>query len=387
MLYFFENFVLDPVRRELRHGNALIAVQPQVFDLLEYLITNRDRVVSKDDILEAVWGGRIVSESALTTRINAARNAVGDDGGQQRLIRTIQRKGIRFVGSVEERAQSVPVAPAAPLGLEAKTSGRPAIGCDKAAFAERRQLTIASCELLLGPANAGMDPEDIGGVVRRYHSCVVEAACRHKGFVAHTYGNTAVLYFGYPKAHEDDAERAVCGALELIAAVAELKLFTPLQTRVGIATGLVVVGEITDEGRAQQLGIVGETPNIAAQLQALAEPDTAVIAEGTRKLLVNLFDLRDLGTKDLKGVGGLVRAWAALRPSLAASRFEALHGVGLTATCRSRGRTSTAAAALVAGKSGEGQVVLLSGEPGIGKSRLSAALLETIATEPHTRIA
>ena len=103
-----------------------------------------------------------------------------------------------------------------------------------------------------------MDPEDIREVVRRYHSCVVEAACRHKGFVAHTYGNTAVLYFGYPEAHEDDAERAVCGALELIAAVAALKLFTPLQTRVGIATGLVVVGEITDEGGAQQRGIVGE---------------------------------------------------------------------------------------------------------------------------------
>ena len=105
MLYFFENFVLDPARRELRRGNALIAVQPQVFDLLEYLIANRHRVVSKDDILGAVWGGRIVSESALTTRINATRTAVDDDGDQQRLIRTIPRKGIRFVGPVEERAQ------------------------------------------------------------------------------------------------------------------------------------------------------------------------------------------------------------------------------------------------------------------------------------------
>ena len=385
MLYFFENFVLDPARRELRHGNALIAVQPQVFDLLEYLITNRDRVVSKDDILESVWGGRIVSESALTTRINATRTAVGDDGDQQRLIRTIPRKGIRFVGLVRERALSEEAAPAAPFGLEAETAGRPAIGHDKAAL-ERRQLTIASCELLLGAANAGMDPEDLREVVRRYHGCVVEAACRHKGFVAHTYGNTAVLYFGYPEAHEDDAERAVCGALELIAAVAALKLLTPMQTRVGIATGLVVVGETTNAGGAQQRGIFGETPNIAAQLQALAEPDTAVIADSTRKLLGNLFDLRDLGTKDLKGIVSPVPAWAALRASLVESRFEALHPSGLMPLVGREEERELLLRRWSKAKGGEGQVVLISGEAGIGKSRLTAALLAAIAAEPHTRL-
>ena len=119
-----------------------------------------------------------------------------------------------------------------------------------------------------------MDPEDIREIIRSYHSCVVETACRHNGLVAHTYGNTAVLYFGYPEAHEDDPERAVRAALELVAAVAALKTPTPLQTRVGIATGLVVVGEMTDAGGAQERGIIGETPNIAAQLQALAEPNT-----------------------------------------------------------------------------------------------------------------
>src|ERR1700751_1817466 len=146
MLYFFENFVRDPARRELHRGKALIAVQPQVFDLLEYLITHRDRVVSKEDILGAVWGGRIVSESALTTRINATRAAVDDDGDQQRLIRTIPRKGIRFVGSVQERAQPLDPAASGPAVVEEET--REPAEREKTASAERRQLTIALCELL-----------------------------------------------------------------------------------------------------------------------------------------------------------------------------------------------------------------------------------------------
>ena len=157
-----------------------------MFDLLEYLIANRHRVVSKDDILGAVWGGRIVSEFALTTRINATRTAVDDDSDQRRLIRTIPRKGIRFVGPVEERAQPSEEAAAAPSVLDAETSGRPTTGHDKAESAERRQLTIASCELLLGPENSGMDPEDIREIIRSYHSRVAETACRHNGLVAHT---------------------------------------------------------------------------------------------------------------------------------------------------------------------------------------------------------
>ena len=229
-----------------------------------------------------------------------------------------------------------------------------------------------------------MDPEDIREIIRSYHSRVAETTCRHNGHVAHTYGNTAVLYFGYPEAHEDDPERAVRAALELVAAAAALKTPTPLQTRVGIATGLVVVGEMTDAGGAQERGIIGETPNIAAQLQALAEPNTVVIAESTRKLLGNLFDLQDLGTKDLKGIVGPVRAWAALRPSLAASRFEALHGSGLTDLVGRDEELELLLRRWSRAKAGEGQVILLSGEPGIGKSRLTAALVEAIASEPHS---
>ena len=141
-------------------------MQPQVFDLLEYLIANRDRVVSKDDILEAVWGGRIVSEFALTTRINATRTAIGDDGDQQRLIRTLPRKGIRFVGVVREQAKPADEAATAPAVVDTETPERTAAHCDAAAPAERRQLTIASCELLLGAVAAGMDPEDLREIIQ-----------------------------------------------------------------------------------------------------------------------------------------------------------------------------------------------------------------------------
>ena len=387
MLYFFENFVLDPARRELRRGNVPITVQPQVFDLLEYLITNRDRVVSKDDILRAVWGGRIVSESALTTRINATRTAVGDSGDQQRLIRTIPRKGIRFVGVVKEGAQSTEEASTVPAVVDTETPEAAVAGSDQAPSAERRQLTIASCELLLGTMAPAMDPEDLPEIILSYHNCVVETTARHNGLVAHTYGHTAVVCFGYPEAHEDDPERAVRAALELVAAVAALKMPLPLQTRIGIATGLVVVGDMSEAGGAHERGVVGETPNIAARLQSIAEPNTVLVAESTRKLLGNLFDLEDLGTKDLKGIVGPVRAWAALRPSSAESRFEALHGTGLTDLVGREEELELLLRRWSKAKSGEGQVVLLSGEPGIGKSRLTAALLEAIAADPHIRLA
>jgi class 3 adenylate cyclase len=170
--------------------------------------------------------------------------------------------------------------------------------------------------------SARMDPEDLREVISAYQKCVTETVRRFGGFVAKYMGDGVLVYFGYPQAHEDDAERAVRAGLELIGAVSALKPSAPLQTRVGIATGLVVVGDLIGSGEAQERGIVGETPNLAARLQALAEPNTVVIADGTRRLLGNLFELQDLGAKDLKGIAGPVRAWAALRAS-AVARYVA----------------------------------------------------------------
>jgi class 3 adenylate cyclase len=170
---------------------------------------------------------------------------------------------------------------------------------------------------------AQMDPEDLREIISAYQKCVAETIQRSGGFIAKYMGDGVLAYFGYPQAHEDDAERAVRAGLELIQAVGGLKSSTPLQTRVGIATGLVVVGDLIGSGSAREEAIVGETPNLAARLQGLAEPNAMVIAESTRKLIGNLFDLQDLGGQDLRGISGPVRAWAALRPASVESRFEA----------------------------------------------------------------
>src|SRR4249920_2678479 len=167
--------------------------------------------------------------------------------------------------------------------------------------AERRQVTVMFSDLVGSTAlSARMDPEDLREVISAYQKCVAETVQRFGGFVAKYMGDGVLVYFGYPQANEDDAEQAVRAGLALIEAVGDLKSGTPLQTRVGIATGLVVVGDLIGSGEAQERGIVGETPNLASRLQGIAEPNAVVIGESTRKLLGNLFDFQDLGTKDLK---------------------------------------------------------------------------------------
>jgi class 3 adenylate cyclase len=195
--------------------------------------------------------------------------------------------------------------------------------------AERRQVTVMFSDLVGSTAlSARMDPEDLREVISAYQKCVAETVQRFGGFVAKYMGDGVLIYFGYPQAYEDDAERAVRAGLELIQAVGGLKFSTSLQTRVGIATGLVVVGDLIGSGESQERGIVGETPNVAARLQSIAEPNTVVIAESTRKLLGNLFDLHDLDAQELKGIGRPVRACVVLRPTSVESRFEALHASG-----------------------------------------------------------
>jgi len=252
--------------------------------------------------------------------------------------------------------------------------------------AERRQLTVMFCDLVGSTAlSTRHDPEDLRELIGDYHRAVADTVGRFDGFVAKYMGDGVLIYFGYPRAHEDDAERAVRAGLAVVEAVGRLSAREDLRVRLGIATGLAVVGDLIGEGAAQERGVVGETPNLAARLQALSTPNTLVIGEATRRQIGGLFDLEDLGSQQLAGFGEPQHAWRVLGESDEVSRFEALRS-GTTPLVGRDEEVELLTRRWQQAKTGEGRVVLISGEPGIGKSRLTAALCEHIGTEPHTRL-
>ena len=255
--------------------------------------------------------------------------------------------------------------------------------------AERRQLTVMFCDLVGSTALAArLDPEDMRGIIAAYDKCCANLIERNGGFVAKYLGDGVLAYFGYPQAHEHDAERAVRAGLAIVDAAPKLETYAemPLHVRVGIATGIVIVGDLLGSGEAEEHEVVGDTPNLAARLQRIAQPDSVVIAEGTRKLLGELFELADLGPQKLKGIAGTTRAFTALRESSQANRFEALHPSGLTALVGREAECELLLGRWAKAKAGEGQVALIAGEAGVGKSRLTAEFLERLPGEPHTRL-
>src|SRR6516225_8703717 len=255
--------------------------------------------------------------------------------------------------------------------------------------AERRHLTVMICDLVGSTAlSARLDPEDMRAVIDAYHAGCARITRTYDGFLAEFRGDGILAYFGYPRAHEDDAERTVRAGLEIIATVAQLETRAgePLAVRIGIASGLVVVGDLSREDALREGAVVGETPNLAARLQDLAEPGTIVVAASTRRLLGDLFRLRDLGLHEVKGIAELVAAWAVEGVSDSESRFEAVRKAGLTDFIGREDELDFLLERQRLAWKGEGQIVLISGEPGIGKSRLATALAERIAGEPHTRL-
>ena len=220
-----------------------------------------------------------------------------------------------------EKSPTSEVAPSASSATSSNRSPEP----PDIAGAERRLLTIMFCDLVGSTElSTRLDPEDLREIIAKYHGCVAEVLERFGGFVAKYMGDGILAYFGYPHAHEDDAEQAVRAGLTIVDAVGRLDLPQRLQVRLGIATGLVVVGDLIGAGAAQEQAVVGETPNLAARLQSLSAPNGIVIADATRRQVGGLFELRDLGPQQLKGFSGTPQAWEVLAESGVASRFEAL---------------------------------------------------------------
>src|SRR6516225_3812202 len=254
---------------------------------------------------------------------------------------------------------------------------------------ERRHLTVMICDLVGSTAlSARLDPEDMNAVMDAYHAACARITRTYDGFLAEFRGDGILAYFGYPFAHEDDAERTVRAGLDIIGAVGRLETRAgePLAVRIGIASGLVVVGDLRREGALRERAVVGETPNLAARLHALAEPGSIVVAASTRRLLGDLFRLRDLGRHEVKGIAEPVAAWAVEGVSASESRFEAVRTARLTDFIGREDELDFLLERQRLAWKGEGQIVLISGEPGIGKSRLATALADRIAGEPHTRL-
>jgi class 3 adenylate cyclase len=252
--------------------------------------------------------------------------------------------------------------------------------------AERRQLTVMFCDLVGSTAlSSQLDPEDLREVIGAYHGCVAETIGRYEGFLAKYMGDGVLVYFGYPQAHEDDTERALRASLAVICAVHQLDSSEKLRVRIGLATGLAVVGDLIGSGAAQEQAVVGETPNLAARMQALAGPDEIVIPENTRRLVGNLFEYECLGEVEVKGFPAPVTAFHVLRESQVGSRFEALRA-GETPLIGREEEMALLARRWAQAKAGRGQIVLISAEPGIGKSRLAETFRESLEGEPHTRL-
>lgn len=420
VIFLFEDYALDLPRRELRRSECILPIEPQVFDLLAYLVRHHDRVVTKDDLVEAVWNGRIVSESALTTRINAARAALGDNGTTQRLIRTLRRQGLRFVGEVrlqrpiagdrlDEGRDPLPsssgqppitVLASANIGAEPSREVNvqiPTMRADTASYAiairtggpERRQLTIMVSDMVGSmPLSAGLDPEDMHDQIAAFHKAIAETVARFDGFVAQYRGDGVLIYFGYPAAHEHDAEQALRAGLAILDAVRRLTAASDLtlQARVGIATGLVVVGEQLGNGDTRQLVAIGETLDLAVRLKTLAGPGQVVIAGSTRRLVGRMFDCRSLGADEVKGLPPSVEAWQVRGETAEVNRFEARRAGALTPLVGRQEEIDLLLRRWTQAKEGEGRVVLLSGEPGIGKSRITESLLGGLESEPHVRL-
>jgi class 3 adenylate cyclase/predicted ATPase len=292
--------------------------------------------------------------------------------------------GIRSVGHRRRLLDAI-----AALDRGRGSAAGPSAATTRPVPAERRQLTVLFCDLVGSTELATrLDPEDLREVMRAYQGACADVVCRFEGHLARFLGDGALAYFGWPRAHEDDAERAIRAGLQLVEGVARLepRAEVRLQARVGVATGQVVVGDLIDKRLSDKDVVSGDTPNLAARLQALAAPGSVVISQSTRRLVGRAFELTDLGRQCLKGFAEPLSAWQVEGQGHAQDRFEARQTTGLTPLVGRGNEIALLLRRWQQARKGQGQVVLLSGEPGIGKSRLVREVRERIGAESHVRL-
>jgi class 3 adenylate cyclase/DNA-binding winged helix-turn-helix (wHTH) protein/predicted ATPase len=451
MRFGFGAFELDLERRELSTSGVVISLEPKAFAVLVHLAVHRDRVVTKTELFEVVWPEAFVSDSALTRCVRLIRQAVNDDGIKQRIIKTFRGYGYRFVAPVETSLPASPLEDTAvkhslsesfagivPGPVSALTCPRCQTSnrfsrqfcascghqlwqpCSRCGFvnnptesfcggcglrqikpsppeppireAERRQLTVMFCDLVdYAPLSARLDPEDLWEVVQVYQQTCAEVVQRFDGHIAQLLGHALLVYFGWPQAHEDDAQRAVRTGLGMLEAIQTLNTCLErnrgvrLGIRVGIHTGLVVVGGMGEKNHHEQFAL-GQTPHVASSIQKLVEPDTVAISDATHRLVEGYFICLGLEEQMLTGLGQAVSVYRVMGESGVRSRFDVETLRGLTPLV---GRGQEIALLLDRWsqvKDGRGQVILLSGEAGIGKSRLVQVLKDRVANEPHLRL-
>ncbi len=400
-----------------------VKLRPKVFQVLTYLIEQRDRVVSKDELLEQLWPNQFIGDGSLNACMMAVRKAVGDSRQTQRYIQTLHSRGYRFIAEVrtpEEVVEGVALlnddrwscaacthqnpagasfcnACGAPLGLRGASTASPSPSPQSpsqetsasplASGAERRQLTVISCDVVEATALSGqLDPEAFRDVVRAYHQLYADVSQSFDGYIAQYLGDGLLAYFGRPRAYDDDVQRAIRASLHILDGVKTLNIRLErevgirLAIRMGIHTGLVVIGEVG--GRQEQLAL-GQTPNVAARLQSLAAPGTVVVSAATYHLTEGYFRCECLGVRDIKGVAQPMAVYRVLQGSGAQSRLDVAAVRGLTPLVGRESEMALLRERWAAVQEGVGQVVLLSGEAGIGKSRLVQVLKDHVADTPH----
>ena len=378
-IFLFERFRLDRrgggLFRADREGVFVpMTIGSRALDVLSVLVERYGRLVSKEEIMAAVWPGTVVADSNLPIQILALRRILDQGRMHGSCIQTVAGRGYRFVASVTNPDAN---SDSDPSDLDAS-----AVSCT--APAERRPIAVLSGEIIGFPFSASdTDPEELLEPMAALHRDCSEVIGQYDGFLANFPGEAILAYFGYPAAHEDDAERAVRAGLSLVGVIRRFEAPSRLQARIGIATGLVVIGDVIGHGERRRPSVIGGVLNSATSLQALADPSTILITEGTRRQVGAFFELEGAGIQQPRGASQHI--WRVLGERRGLGRFEALRSGNGPLVGRDE-EIALLVRRWSSAKAGNGHVVLLSGEPGVGKSRLAAALEEHLGEVPHHRL-